>query len=362
MMKSYAHDPATSIRASALTLAEHCPGSWRLRATVGEPAPTVEMQIGTELHAELAAEKPTPRAAAFLDDTARALGAVEGPDARRCEVSGTLAIGCGLQITGTVDALLRDSRDGSPIVVDYKTGAGFHLPPIRDDLQMLTYSAMHGYARTVRISMGIEDGALVAMRHDELEPSDYLGAFDRLRAAAREALAPRAPLLPGRHCSTCRVRDACPAQQILSYGATTVERIATPGDARRVAFGLAPTERRVKRMRAELQAWVTEHGPVRDGLLAEWGPHASKVDRFDDAGAVFAFVSERVGREAALASISITGASLKRGLSASLLDAAAIARVRGELREAGLSTETTEEKWGWRALKDGAAGEDKEQP
>jgi hypothetical protein len=357
---TYPHDPTTSIRASALTLAEHCPGSWRLRALAGESKPTVEMEHGTEVHAELAAEKPTYRALVFREALIRRLGA--DPLSARYEVAGTLTLGGGLQITGTVDLLVFDATTLEPIVVDYKTGAGFHLPPMEHDLQMLAYSAMHRFARVVRVQVGEEDGAFTVLRADDIEIIDPVGFFARIATAAREALAPRAPLLPGGHCSMCRVRDACPAQQVLAENFRRVGCISTELAARTVALGLAATEREAKKLKAELQAWVDEHGAVRDGARA-WGARSTQVERLDDfAPSIFRFVAARVGHEAALACISITGASLERGLSVSLLDVEAIRRIRGELRAAGLTTETTSTKWGWHKLKPSTPDAEGEEP
>lgn len=345
---TYAHDPTTSIRASALSLAERCPGSWRLRAAVGEPPPSPEMAAGTGDHAELAALEPTPRAKTFRDELLRRLGA--DPASARFEVSGALQIGDGLQITGTVDVLATDAATGAPLAIDYKTGSGAHLPPMEHDLQMLVYSAQHGYARVVRAQVGHADGAFILLRCDDIVIDEPLSFFARIASAARAALHPRAPFLPGAHCSLCRVRDACPAQKTLADSCLGVARIASDAEARTVALGITAAERLMKAHKDALRRWVEEHGAVVDGGRA-WCARVSHVEALDAfAPSIFRFVSARVGEEAALACISITGASLARGLAASLLDAAAIERIRGELRAAGLTASTTATKWGWHKL------------
>lgn len=345
---TYPYDPTTSIRASALSLAERCPGSWRLRAAVGEPPPSPEMSSGTDDHAELAALEPTPRAKMFREELLRRLGA--DPASARFEVHGTLPIGDGLQVTGTVDVLATDAATGEPLVIDYKTGSGAHLPPMVDDLQMLAYSAQHGYARVVRVQVGHEDGAFVVSRCEDFVTTDPLAVLEFIAAAARAALYPRAPFLPGGHCSLCRVRDACPAQHVLAASCINVPRIGSESAARTVALGLTAAERLIKTHKDALRRWVEEHGAVVDGGRV-WGARVSQVEELGAfAPSIFRFVAARVGEEAALACVSITGASLARGLSASLLDAAAIARIRGELRAAGLTASTTATKWGWHKL------------
>jgi hypothetical protein len=218
------------LSASALARAEKCPASASLPQV---DCLTAASERGTALHAEQERESPEGAEVAFAYDVvtgrARELGrrlARQYPATAETE------------IVGTADKIVVEPE--RVIVRDYKSGAGFGVPPPEKNLQL-------GFYAVAAVGVFGKDAARVEL--DFLDQGRILGAdldaFDltaiRIKLASiwRAANEPTPNVVTGDHCTGCPCVRNCPAHLTMAVAFTegiwpnvmpsdglTVERVA----------------------------------------------------------------------------------------------------------------------------------------
>ena len=123
---------------------------------------------------------------------------------------------------GTADAIIYRASKRKLDIVDYKNGAGVFVSVI-DSPQLLYYAAgaLLKLDRDRRLSVVDIDLTIVQpnvpgqekVRTYTTTAVDVLMWIDRvLKPTIKTALAPNAPLSPGRHCQFCMAKKTCPAR------------------------------------------------------------------------------------------------------------------------------------------------------
>lgn len=251
----------TTIRASSLNRAYVCPGSLGLPSSS-----TGATERGTLIHAWLQAhfegrhdEKPQLPDGLDLSDFAHwaERKVTAGATELRCEVEGAIEV-AGVVITGHADLIFEHPVLGR-WVVDWKSGAGYTLPPIESDLQMAAYAAIFDAAIVHRI-------AVEALGIDaSLERTPEL--VGKLYYAIESIVRREGQLTVGSHCDGCSCRASCPVrteQARALVPAFDGVAIVSREQVVRGLRALRPAKDLLEAFEKAARMWIEVNGPVED--------------------------------------------------------------------------------------------------
>lgn len=198
---------AKRCRASALNMAEKCPGYPELALKVGQ-IDTPATVSGRERHAAIQRYIDDMAQCADAETVCAAMESSHG-DAWETEVE----LDClgDASVIGHADAVAWCTESGAEraAVIDWKSGLELFLPPIEDDLQLGAYAL--GVARrhspiteVLVMRVHLDARTIASMVYDR-------AALDAMEARIRAVLESGSELAVGAHCDRCLLRHHCPA-------------------------------------------------------------------------------------------------------------------------------------------------------
>lgn len=250
-------------------------------------------------------------------------------------------------------------------VADYKTGDPDAVPPVEENAQLLNlaYKAARwtGAVSVVPAIIFVDwqgamswDAPPAPLHEDDLDLV-WEGILARQkRANAQLAALTRGPLTPsslnlsysvGAHCTWCKSRFACPAVvgEVKSLVEAPPEGPLSADDAARLARLVPLIETLSKKIRATLEDYVDEHGPIELGEGDVWGPHDVSKDVVVPSLALPPLVEHFKG--AAFHAVEISKAAIDRVAKAEGMKPGETRSLFGELRKAGAFQRTTSVWW-----------------
>lgn len=274
----------TTIRASALNLARYCHGAHALAAL--HPRDTDATSEGTRKHEAL-------RLAISGVLTVK----TSGPSWIRetadwiCETWPEVSCGVryfeaplrwefgDVELTGHADLILVGHAHAK--VLDWKTQAGWHLPPLEEDMQMIAYAVMAALTYRVqrvtvhRVQVDLRESSSLTLEGETLDL-----AIEAVREVAIAAALDPETRTPGHQCSHCLTRRSCPeylaAAEDLTCALAPIrgQGLTTEAQAVRLLKSMQPVKDALEWADGALRDYVRTHGPlVSDGK--EWGPKTS---------------------------------------------------------------------------------------
>jgi len=306
--------PHKTIRASALNLAVHCPGAHALAKK--HPTENQFLSRGIAVHKEIADvlecnATPSEELAPFFKWLGIELEWMTSKTRlfsyeEELTQSWT-ADGQEYRLTGHADAIW-DAFD-SLAVVDWKTGGGFHLPPIDEDWQLMAYAAMANGGKKPDREISIYRVMVDERSYDVFDISDpeygeenMDDASEAVREIAQTAMDNADKRTPGAHCEHCLPRRHCPERMALAggfevaLGPSRGAAITSPQDAVRLLESLGPVKDAIKWSEEALKEYVLEVGPISDGNGRSWGPATVRRDKVRNAWGVLLELGRKLNR------------------------------------------------------------------
>ena len=271
---------AATIRASALNLARYCHGAHALAAL--HPRDTDATTEGTRKHAALRLALSgtltvKTSGPSWIRDTATWLLEL-WPTLRGAQLERALEweLADGVTLTGHVDAC--DADDDGALVWDWKTGGGYTLPPLDEDLQMLAYAVMWASVTThQRVTVHRVQADLRQSESLTLEGETLTLAEEAVCEVATAAAIDPDTRTPGHHCGHCLTRRSCPEYLAQAEDLTCAlapirgQGITSEAQAVRLLKSMAPVKDALEWADSALRDYVRAHGPLRSEGK-EWGP------------------------------------------------------------------------------------------
>ena len=250
------------IRPSLLSRAERC----GLVPVLAKDAPeSSAADAGREKHAELAAWVSGGPRPEWLPESWTAKGTPERKVQLRDPESGDLVT------EGTADLV---SVEGETVsVLDWKSGRGFGVPPVDDNLQL------HAYALAVALETPGATHYQIVLAFTDREhiqvsrlyhEDEWFSMLDRIkRAATRRPVA-----VVGPHCDSCFERLRCPAHLLpadpvardLALVPLTSTDVVPVEAVLRLHRAVKALDALAEKGSEFIKAWIAKNGPIRDGV------------------------------------------------------------------------------------------------
>jgi len=256
------------------------------------------------------------------------------------------------EMTGTADLVWCAPKSDLVVVLDYKTGTGRSLEPLRESSQLrfLAFAAAleAGAKRAIIGYVRVREDQPVFLELANMDGFDFeLVATELADLDARMTAHEPPEPVPGSHCRYCPASTACPAMgEILGQLTPTPPAktlggpIETPEDAvYRFEMWDAVVEAHKAYVRT-LKAWAETHGGVRLPNGDVYQSTEQTVEKIEPNNDALEFLGSRLGEHFPTAvSAAVTKASLKRAAQASgvafeelLQDLRALGAVGQEIR------------------------------
>jgi len=263
--------------------------------------------------------------------------------------------------TGTLD-LVEVIHDAA-IVVDWKFyNRPDMLPPIRQDMQMISY----GVGAWQRYNVSHVTVHRVLCYHHrkhtlELDSETLKVALEAVTEEAERIWANRYDLRPGAQCRGCFQAFHCPAMAEKFQAVETREiqpyesgDFLTRDDILNFLLAVPVVEARIKEGFAAARRFVQALGePVKDPTSGmEWGPRSRRQDSIVDAAGCLGELAQITSMEAALTAAKTTKGGIEKVMKGAKLKPAERQEFFEFLRERGLIINAeTAPRWEWRKPK-----------